>query len=29
LTHSMHPTWMLVYLKTPNDQHKRAMPEKD
>lgn len=18
LTHSMHPTWMLVYLKTPN-----------
>jgi hypothetical protein len=20
LTHSMHPTWMLVYLKTPNTE---------
>jgi len=23
LTHSMHPTWMLVYLKTPNDRANR------
>jgi hypothetical protein len=28
-THKLHPTWALVYLKTPNVRAMRATPARD